>query len=86
MGVNIAHFGAFNIESYGDSLFAEVFRREINNRIDIECITLFSIDGIDSAYNNNGKVYSYTEFDSINSERNFMQSLLAEESYCIINP
>lgn len=71
MGFNIAHFGAFNIESYGDSLFAEVLRNEISKRLDIDNIILFSIDGIDVSYNNNGKVYSYSEFDTVNEKIGF---------------
>lgn len=68
---NIAHFGAFDIDSFGDSLFAEIFRNEIGKRIDINSITLFSVVERVNAYNNNGHVHSYNEFEEMHNKMNF---------------
>ena len=65
---NIAHFGAFDIDSFGDSLFAEIFRNEISKRIDINNITLFSVVERVKSYNNNGHVYSYDQFEEIHKK------------------
>lgn len=63
---NIAHFGAFDVDSFGDSLFAEIFRNEMSERININKIVLFSVSERKKSYNDNGHVYSYSQFDEIN--------------------
>lgn len=70
MGYNIAHFGAFDIDSYGDSLFAEVLSFELSKRIEEVNITLFSINSAFNKYNDKN-VYSYSDFDDINSKNKF---------------
>ena len=62
----IAHFGTFDIESLGDSMFARVLKTELNKRFNDPDITLFSLNEIEKPYNDNSHVYSYRQFDEIN--------------------
>ena len=71
MKYNVAHFGAFDIDSLGDSLFVTIMKNELSSRLDIENYTLFSLNHVDNAFNNNGIVYSYEEFDKINNAIHF---------------
>ncbi len=62
----IAHFGTFDIESLGDSMFARVLKTELCKRYDDPDITLFSLNEIEKPYNDNSHVYSYRQFDEWN--------------------
>ena len=62
----IAHFGTFDIESLGDSMFARVFKTEMNKRFTDPDITLFSLNEVEKPYNDNSHVYSYRQFAEIN--------------------
>lgn len=42
MGLKIAHVGAFDIENYGDLLFPDVLRLQLEKRVDVDCIDYFS--------------------------------------------
>ena len=62
----IAHFGTFDIESLGDSMFARVFKTEMNKRFTDPDITLFSLNEVEKPYNDNSHVYSYRQFAELN--------------------
>ena len=42
MGYRIAHIGAFDFENYGDLLFPDVLRIQLDKRIEIEEILYFA--------------------------------------------
>lgn len=68
---NIAQFGAFDVDSFGDSLFPVAIEHELKRRIEVERVVLFSPVGSENAYNANGKIYAYTDFDRLHQEINF---------------
>ena len=64
---NIAVCGAFDVVSYGDSLFPVAIEAELKNRIEeMGSIILFSPKGTEHLYSNAQKVYSYDEFEKVN--------------------
>lgn len=67
----IAHFGTFDIESLGDSMFARVLKTEMNKRLNDPDITLFSHNEVEKPYNGNSHVYSYRQFAGMNREAPF---------------
>lgn len=69
---NIAICGAFDIVSYGDSLFPIAFDYEMRKRLEeYNKIFLFSPIGCDQSYGTGGKVYSYKEFEICNDQYHF---------------
>lgn len=66
----IAQFGAFNVDSFGDSLFPDVLLKGLSDRTEIESVTLFSPTGIENGYNNH-QVYSMVEFETKYAEIGF---------------
>ena len=66
----IAQFGAFDVESYGDSLFPAALLAGFKDCVEIESITLFSPTARQNAYNQN-VVYAYDEFEAKNQELQF---------------
>lgn len=67
----IAHFGAFDVNSFGDSMFPVATRIELEKRISIGEYVLFSPVGTDKSYNKNGKIYSYGDFEKIEEVQHF---------------
>ncbi len=65
MKYNIAIFGAFDVNSFGDSMFPKAIYNELNKYIELENMYIFSPYGCENAYNNNGYVYRYTEFEDV---------------------
>ena len=45
MGYSIAVFGAFNVHSFGDSLFPEATYKELDKRLPIDEFYVFSLGG-----------------------------------------
>lgn len=69
---NIAVCGAFDVVSYGDSLFPVAIEAELKNRIEeMGSIILFSPKGTEHLYSNAQKVYSYDEFEKTNEAFHF---------------
>lgn len=67
---NIAQFGAFDVNSYGDSLFPDVLERGIKDKVDINSITLFSPTAVDNGYNGH-TVHSFAEFRELQNDLHF---------------
>ena len=71
MGYFIAVFGAFNVKSFGDSLFPVALYKELSKRIEIDGMVLFSPERGSVEYNGTRIVHSYDEFDDIASKVKF---------------
>ena len=70
MGIRIAVFGAFDINSFGDSLFPKALEIELKKRIELDKVTLFSPTKNCSEYGDE-KVYPYEEFEEVNKKYSF---------------
>ena len=69
---NIAVCGAFDVVSYGDSLFPVAIEAELKNRIEeMGSIILFSPKGTEHLYSNAQKVYSYNAFEKMHETYRF---------------
>ncbi len=68
---NIAQVGSFDVENYGDLLFAPVFKSHITKRLDIDNIVLFAPKNCNMPFEENIKVYSVTELEKKHLEYNF---------------
>lgn len=66
----IAQFGAFNVNSFGDSLFPDVLLKGLQDRMEIESVTMFAPSAIENGYNNH-QVYSIDEFEKKHAEVGF---------------
>lgn len=71
MGINVAVFGAFDVNSYGDSLFPCALEIELKKRIEIEKIVLFTPTENKAKYNETKQVYSYSKFEDIHKQYKF---------------
>ena len=70
--INIAQFGAFDVNSFGDSMFPVATRVELEKRIkNIGVYILFSPVGTENAYNSNGKIYPYQKFEEVHQSMAF---------------
>ena len=67
---NIAQFGAFDVNSYGDSLFPNVLEKGLENRIKVDSIILFSPTAIENGYNGH-TVHSFAEFRELQNKIHF---------------
>lgn len=67
----IAMFGAFNIRSFGDTLFPAVLEKEIQNRLPLKEMELFSLGESRRGYGNDRVVHSYEDFDRIYVQKHF---------------
>lgn len=63
----IAQFGAFDINSYGDSLFPTVLKKGLGDRVSI---VLFAPTKKTNGYNGN-KVYAFSEFEDVYKDTPF---------------
>ena len=70
MGYRVAHVGAFDIENYGDLLFADVVEKQLRKRIDIDEIVYFAPNSC-TMPNTKRKVYSLLNLDQMASTENF---------------
>ncbi len=70
MGYSIAVFGAFNVHSFGDSLFPEAIYSELQKRIEIDKFCVFSLGGRKNPYSDK-IVYDYSQFAEINKIKQF---------------
>ena len=70
MGYSIAVFGAFNVHSFGDSLFPEAIYSELQKRMEVDEFCIFSLGGKKNPYSDK-KVYDYLQFDEIYKEKHF---------------
>ena len=70
MGYSIAVFGAFNVHSFGDSLFPEAIYSELHKRIEIDEFCVFSLGGRKNPYSDK-TVYDYSQFDEIYKTKRF---------------
>ena len=70
MGYSIAVFGAFNVHSFGDSLFPEATYKELDKRLPIDEFYVFSLGGNKNPYSNQ-IVYDYSQFEEINKSKKF---------------
>lgn len=68
--IQIAHFGTFDIYSFGDTLFADALAMELPKRIDCE-ITIFSKKACSKPYSPQVRVHSFEEFASLHKEKRF---------------
>lgn len=65
---HIAHFGAFDLFSYGDTLFPVVFEREMRERFGDEIsIDLFAAKESNHPYNDLPHVYSIDQFEKMHT-------------------
>lgn len=71
MGYSIAVFGAFNVYSFGDTMFPEALRREMSKHLEIDSVTLFSLGGAVSGYYGKQEICSYEEFPLRNQKQRF---------------
>lgn len=71
MGYSIAVFGAFNVSSFGDSMFPKALYNELSKRMDIDNFAIFSPGGRKIDYNDNQKVYDYDEFPVVYEKHKF---------------
>lgn len=71
MGICIAVFGAFDVNSFGDMLFPLALENELRKRIEIDEVILFSPTKSRSEYGYGKEIYSYEEFDDINQNYGF---------------
>lgn len=71
MGYSIAMFGAFNVWSFGDTLFPKALYLEMSKYISIDRLEIFSLGGGISGYLGERKVHSYDEFETLNKEAEF---------------
>lgn len=68
----IAQVGSFNVENYGDLLFADVFEKNIRKYVDVEEIILFAPKKCKMPFSNGEReVYSVTELEKKNQEKPF---------------
>lgn len=61
----IAQVGSFDVENYGDLLFADVFEKQIKKNIEVEEILLFSPNHCKMPFNEKRQVYSVVELEKI---------------------
>lgn len=62
MGYSIAVFGAFNIDSFGDSMFPEALKTELSRRIKVDALLTFAPG---EKTEGNGSSYSYDDFEDV---------------------
>lgn len=68
----IAQVGSFDVENYGDLLFADVFEQNIRKYIDVEEIVLFAPKRCMMPFSNGKRqVYSVTELEAQNKIKTF---------------
>lgn len=65
MGYTIAVFGAFDVNSFGDSLFPQVVFKELSKRTKVDEMFIFAPYGCQNGYNGNGMIHSYGSFEEI---------------------
>ena len=71
MKYNIALFGTFNVENYGDLMFPEVFRKSMEKRgLDFELFLFSPGESSKKALDENTTVYSADEIDEIHAKYN----------------
>ena len=68
---NIAQFGAFDVNSFGDSMFPVAARTELAKRVTVGEFILFSPVGAEESYNVNGRVYAYGDFNALHQKIGF---------------
>ncbi len=68
---NIAIFGAFDINSFGDMLFPKAIDIELRKRIEINKIILFSPTDNKSEYSGDWEIYSYEKFEEMHAQYQF---------------
>ena len=71
MGYSIAVFGAFNVRSFGDTLFPVALYQELTKRITIDEFVVFSLGGVKADYLKEYTVYGYDKFEEINQRLDF---------------
>ena len=68
----IAQVGSFDVENYGDLLFADVFEKNIRKYIELDEIVLFAPKGCKMPFSNEEReVYSVTELEQKHQEKPF---------------
>lgn len=68
----IAQVGSFDVENYGDLLFADVFEQNIRKYVNVEEIVLFAPKRCKMPFSNEEReVYSITELEKKNQEKPF---------------
>lgn len=83
--LHIAQFGAYDIVSYGDSMFPKMFEYGIKKYIDCE-IVLFSMQECPCPYNDNSYVYAFNQFEEQNREKNFDLIIIGGGEFLHYNP
>ncbi|MFV0465967.1 MAG: glycosyltransferase [Lachnospiraceae bacterium] len=68
---SIAHFGAFNVNSFGDSLFPFAMKKELEKSVTIRSYYLFAPQENLNAYNDNKIVFDYVDFDQCMQKEKF---------------
>lgn len=68
---NIALCGAYDILSYGDSLFPVALEYELKNRIKVDQVFLFAPVGNVCCMSNDAQVYSYEDLERVYEEHGF---------------
>ncbi len=67
---NIAQFGTFDLENFGDLLFPNVLEKNLKSRINVENLVLFSPVGGKKPFED-VEVYPIKQFDELNKKYNF---------------
>ena len=71
MSYSIAMFGAFNVCSFGDTMFPIAVQYELSKLIEIDNLDLFSLGGGISGYYENSSIHSYEEFETLNETKKY---------------
>lgn len=68
--LQIAQFGAFDMYSYGDTLFADAMTLQLTKRMWCE-VTLFSQTACNKPYSPQIRVHAFEEFEALHQEKSF---------------
>ncbi len=71
MGYSIAVFGAFNVCSFGDTLFPVALHQELTKRITVDEFVIFSLGGAKADYLKKYTVHGYDKFEELNQKIDF---------------
>lgn len=84
---NIAVCGAFDVVSYGDSLFPIAVENEFKERVDnMGQLVLFAPKGTEHLYSNGQKVYSYSEIERMHELCHFDLIIIGGGELLHFNP
>lgn len=84
---NVAVCGAFDVVSYGDSLFPIAVENELKKRIEkMGCLILFAPKGTEQLYSNGQRVYSYSDIEKMHEVYHFDLIIIGGGELLHFNP